>query len=83
MSITVDPSVKQIRPFVVGAILRNITFDDKKYKAFINAQEKLHATFCRDRKYASIGTHDYDSIEGPFKYVARNPNDFKFIPLNH
>lgn len=27
LSITVDPSVKQIRPFVVGAVLRNITFD--------------------------------------------------------
>lgn len=72
-SITVDSSVKQIRPFVVGAILRNIKFDDKIYKAFIAAQEKLHATFCRDRKYASIGTHDLDAIEGPFKYVAKDP----------
>jgi len=27
LSITVDPSVKQIRPFVVGAVLRNIRFD--------------------------------------------------------
>lgn len=38
LSITVDPSVKQIRPFVVGAVLRNIKFDDKTYKAFIAAQ---------------------------------------------
>jgi phenylalanyl-tRNA synthetase beta chain len=42
----------------------------------------LHATFCRDRKYASIGTHDLDSIEGPFKYVAKEPTAFEFIPLN-
>ncbi len=38
MSITIDDSVKQIRPFVVGAILRNITFTEKTYKAFISAQ---------------------------------------------
>ena len=82
MSITVDPSVKQIRPFVVGAVLRNITFDEKTYKAFISAQEKLHATFCRDRKYASIGTHDFDAVEGPFIYIAKDPKDFEFVPLN-
>jgi len=42
----------------------------------------LHATFCRARKYASIGTHDFDKIKGPFKYVAKDPKEFKFIPLN-
>lgn len=68
---------------MVGAVLRNIKFTDKTYKAFINAQEKLHATFCRARKYASIGTHDLDKMKGPFKYVARPPTDFRFTPLNH
>ncbi len=57
-----DPSVKKIRPHIVGAVLRNITFDEKIFKAFIAAQEKLHQTFCRDRKYASMGTHDLDTI---------------------
>ena len=81
-SITIDPSVKQIRPFIAAAILRNVTFDEKTYKAFIAAQEKLHDTFCRARKYASIGTHDLDTITGPFRYVAKNPKDFSFVPLN-
>ena len=62
--------------------MRNITFDEKTYKAFISAQEKLHATFCRDRKYASIGTHDFDAVEGPFIYIAKDPKDFEFVPLN-
>lgn len=30
---------------------------------------------------ASIGTHDLDTIEGPFTYEAVAPSDFKFIPL--
>lgn len=29
-----------------------------------------------------MGTHDYDKVKGPFKYVARDPSSFKFIPLN-
>ncbi len=81
-SITIEPAVHAIRPFIAAAILRGVTFDDKTYKAFIAAQEKLHDTFCRARKYASIGTHDLDAIEGPFVYTAKDPKDFEFIPLN-
>lgn len=29
-----------------------------------------------------MGTHDLDTIKGPFKYVAKPPTDFTFIPLN-
>ena len=32
-SITIDPSVKQIRPFIAAAILRNVTFDEKTYNS--------------------------------------------------
>jgi phenylalanyl-tRNA synthetase beta chain len=72
-SITIDPSVKCIRPFIAAAILRDVTFDNSTYKAFIAAQEKLHDTFCRARKYASIGTHDLDTIKGPYTYIAKDP----------
>ena len=67
---------------MAAAILRGVSFDEKTYKAFIAAQEKLHDTFCRARKYASIGTHDLDTIKGPFKYIAKDPKDFEFVPLN-
>jgi phenylalanyl-tRNA synthetase beta chain len=30
----------------------------------------------------SIGTHDLDSIEGPFIYDAKAPSEISFIPLN-
>jgi phenylalanyl-tRNA synthetase beta chain len=66
---------------VVAAVLRGIKFSEFSYKAFINAQEKLHDTFCRARKYASIGTHDFDKIKGPFQYTTKNPKDFQFVPL--
>lgn len=31
----------------------------------------------------SIGTHDLDSITGPFYYEAHSPKEIKFAPLNH
>lgn len=80
--ILVDESVNMIRPFVVGAILRDITFTPETYKAFIDFQDKLHGTFCRNRTVVSIGTHNLDSIEGPFQYRAKDPSSFKFVPLN-
>lgn len=30
----------------------------------------------------AIGTHDLDTIEGPFIYDAPRPNEIKFAPLN-
>lgn len=29
-----------------------------------------------------MGTHDYDTIKGPFRYEALPPQDIKFVPLN-
>lgn len=66
----------------MGAILRNITFTPQTYKAFIDFQDKLHGSFCRNRTIVSIGTHNLDAIEAPFKYVAKEPTSFKFVPLN-
>lgn len=36
----------------------------------------------RKRQLVSIGTHDLDTIEGPFLYDARPPKDIKFKALN-
>lgn len=81
----VDKSVEIIRPYVVCAVLRGIKFDKKRYKSFIDLQEKLHQNICRRRTYVAIGTHDLDTIEGPFTYRASRPEDISFVPLteNH
>lgn len=36
-----------IRPFVVCAVLRGITFDEARYNSFIDLQDKLHQNICR------------------------------------
>jgi len=78
----VDPSVDVIRPHVIGAVLRGITFTKERYDSFIDLQDKLHQNLARKRTLASVGTHDLDTIKGPFKYMAKPPADIKFVPLN-
>lgn len=72
----------KIRPLVSGAILRNITFTQAGYESFIALQDKLHQNLARQRTLVSIGTHDLDTIKGPFTYDALPPKDIKFVPLN-
>lgn len=78
----IEPSTEQIRPYAAAAILRNITFNQKSYDSFIALQDKLHSNICRNRSLVAVGTHDFDTIQGPFHYRALPPKDFKFIPLN-
>jgi phenylalanyl-tRNA synthetase beta chain len=79
--IVVKKSTKQIRPFVVSAILRNVTLDQDRYESFIDLQDKLHQNICRRRTLVAIGTHDYDTVKGPFIYDALPPKDISFVPL--
>ena len=73
---------KEIRPVLLAAILRDVQLDKAVYNSFIDLQDKLHQNICRKRSLASIGTHDLDTIQGPFRYTAQKPSDIKFIPLN-
>eukprot|EP00596_Hydrurales_sp_CCMP1899_P008384 CAMPEP_0119034288 /NCGR_PEP_ID=MMETSP1177-20130426/1285_1 /TAXON_ID=2985 /ORGANISM="Ochromonas sp, Strain CCMP1899" /LENGTH=633 /DNA_ID=CAMNT_0006991615 /DNA_START=82 /DNA_END=1980 /DNA_ORIENTATION=+ len=79
--ITVEASTSPIRPYVVCAVLRGLKFDARNYKSFIDLQEKLHQNVCRKRTYVAIGTHDLDTVTGPFRYKATKPEEINFVPL--
>uniref|UniRef100_A0A8D0XEU5 Phenylalanine--tRNA ligase beta subunit n=1 Tax=Sus scrofa TaxID=9823 RepID=A0A8D0XEU5_PIG len=72
----------KIRPYAVAAVLRNMKFTKDRYDSFIELQEKLHQNICRKRALVAIGTHDLDTLSGPFTYTAKKPADIKFKPLN-
>lgn len=36
----------------------------------------------RKRALVAIGTHDLDTLSGPFTFTAKRPSDIKFKPLN-
>lgn len=65
----------------MGAVLRNLRLDHTKYNSFLDLQDKLHFNICRRRTLASVGTHDLDTVKGPFTYDARAPEDIRFVPL--
>ena len=79
--IYVKSETKQVRQFVVSAILRNVQFDVQSYNSFIDLQDKLHQNICRRRTLCSMGTHDYDLIQGPITYEAHAPKDIRFRAL--
>ena len=81
-TMTVSEDTMKIRPLVAGAILRNVTFTDDSYNSFIALQDKLHQNLARQRTLVAIGTHDLDTIKGPFTYEALKPEDIRFTPLN-
>lgn len=62
--------------------MRNISFTKENYDSFIALQDKLHQNLARQRSLVAIGTHDLDTIEGPFTYEALPPGDIDFVPLN-
>jgi len=78
----VDPTVSQVRPYVVSAVIRNVKLDYDTVRELMEMQEDLHWGVGRDRKKASIGVHNLDAVEPPFAYTTSAPNEVKFVPLD-
>lgn len=72
----------KVRGHIVAAVLRDVTLTKESYGSFIDLQEKLHQNIGRKRTLVSIGTHDLDTVKGPFLYDAVPPKDIRFKPLN-
>jgi len=81
ISMSVDPSVKEVRPFVVTALVKNLTMTDKLIASLMEMQEKLHFGLGRNRRKVAIGVHNYEPITPPFIYKAVDPDSVQFIPL--
>lgn len=79
--ILVDKSVTRIRPYIAGVVVHNIRLDEDTIRDLIYAQEKLHETFCRGRKKASIGLYPLKNISWPLHYYAEDPYKIRFKPL--
>ncbi len=82
MTMTAEPSVKQIRPYIVCGVVRNIDLDEDEVGTLMKIQEHLHWAVGRDRKKVAIGVHDLDKITPPYRYLAVKPEEISFIPLH-
>ncbi len=76
----VDPKSFEVRPFVVGAVVKGLEMSDALVKSLMQIQEKLHITHSRNRRVAAIGMHDLDKIKWPIKYKVVD-DTYSFVPL--
>lgn len=80
ISMKVSPKLSDIRPVILGAVVRGLEINDTVIKRLMDHQEKLHFALGRGRKRASIGVHDLATISPPFE-VESVGRDYSFIPL--
>src|SRR3989344_8418935 len=82
MQVKVNSNLAKIRPYTVCAIVKNLNFDNEKIKEIMNIQEKLHITFCRNRKKAAIGIYPLEHIKFPIQFKGIEPEEIVFAPLD-
>ena len=80
--LTITKAVSKVRPYMLAAVVRNIRLDDEAVVDLMEMQEDLHWGIGRDRKKASIGVHNLDTVNAPFTYTAVEPDKAKFVPLD-
>ncbi len=89
-TIEVDESVPEERPYVTGAVIRDVDLDEDGLDSLIQLQEKLHATMGRKRAKGAIGIHDLTMLKGSpategtptIRYVGVEPDEDRFVPLD-
>jgi len=80
--LNIDSSVSEVRPYMLGAVIRGLQLDDESVRELMEIQEDLHWGVGRDRKKASIGVHNLDSVQSPFTYTTADPDGVRFVPLD-
>ena len=78
--LTVEASVKKVRPFALAAFARGLRFDDESVRELMQLQEKLVLTHGRRRRKVAVGVHDAATVRGDLVYKAVGA-DFEFTPL--
>jgi phenylalanyl-tRNA synthetase beta chain len=81
VNVKVLSSTEKIRPFIACSVLRGIKLSDEIVRQMMQLQEKLHETYCRNRRKASIGIYDLDKVSPNIIYEAASPDSISFIPL--
>jgi phenylalanyl-tRNA synthetase beta chain len=93
LRLRVDDTVRRersLRPYIACAVLENASLDEDRLKILMKLQENLHWALGRDRKHASIGVYDLDSLEIEdttssagcgIEYTTEEPGAYRFVPL--
>jgi len=75
------PPVKDVRPYIVICIVRNLNLTGENLRKFLQLQTKIHKGVCANRTLGTVATHDLAAVKGPLKYTALHPEAFSVEPL--
>ncbi len=82
ITLKVDQSIIDYRSFFVGAVVRELDFDNESIRQIMAMQDDLDNGIGRRRSKVSTGIHNLDAVTPPFTYKAVSP-DFRFTPLGY
>ncbi len=81
ITVHVDKNLKNIRPYVACAVVKNMKITEDILKSIIQYQEKLGENYGRKRAKVALGVYDFDKIKGKkIRYIGVKPDE-KFTPL--
>ena len=79
--VTVDPQLKDIRPYMIAFVISGKPIDEPMLLDIIQTQEKLCWNFGRKRRTVSMGVYRSSMIQWPVHYKAVDPDKISFVPL--
>lgn len=79
--VTVDPELKDVRPFMTAFVISGKPIDEPMLLDIIQTQEKLCWNFGRKRRSISMGVYRSAFIKWPVHYTAVDPDNTSFVPL--
>lgn len=84
LRLAVEASVRaaaSYRPEIACAVVEGFRLDADALKIVMKLQENLHWAVGRNRKHASIGVYDLDTVAPDLVYTTEEPDSFRFTPL--
>lgn len=81
VTIRVEKGLENVRRFIVGAVVKNVRLDAELVGMLMELQENLHWGLGRDRRKASIGIYELDTVQPDFVYRPVEPTAVRFVPL--
>lgn len=81
-TLTVDPGLREIRPYICAFAVQGPPLDDLTLRDIIQSQEKLCWTYGRRRRAIAMGVYRSGLITYPVRYDAVDPDTTRFKPLD-
>ena len=80
-TVTVDPKLKDVRPYIAAFCATGKAVDEPTLKDLIQTQEKLCWNYGRKRSAIAMGVYRSSLITYPVRYRAGDPDADRFTPL--